>query len=135
MRRKKYKITRDEIPIRVLQSIIHLLPDNIDINSIEITALEYHEYTPNECIYKEFIARLKRYVAINGNKKVSRKQLSIIGKISAPTIDKMSGTLLLLPKIGINANYGDYFNKDAKRIKYDLQYIIDAEKYYANFEK
>ena len=138
MRRKKISIHISELTDDIRSSLVGFINDrfnNIDINSITITGMELHEYTPRT--FGAFIENIRLYVDINGNKVVNKRQLAKIGKITRPTLDKMIQEMLVVPRefceCGvINRDYYIYYMKHKEELSYrehdrfDLCEIIES---------
>lgn len=138
MRRKKISIHISELTDDIRSSLVGFINDrfnNVDINSITITGMEQHEYTPRT--FGTFIENIRLYVDINGNKVVNKRQLAKIGKITRPTLDKMIQEMLVVPRAFcecgvINRDYYIYYMKHKEELSYiehdrfDLCEIIES---------
>ena len=115
MRRKKITVSVNELPEEIKTGVIEYIEKkngNMDNSTLMIVGLEQHIYTP-KC-HIDFIKRLKKYVHINGNRIVCKKELAAIGGISRPTIDKMIDNGVILSEYGFKLR--DYFERE-KRYK------------------
>lgn len=93
---------------------------DVDADTIEITALVRHEYTPKT--FARFVCNVQRYIAANGNRRVNRQELTAIGKTTRPTLNKWAREMLIVP-----AGFREW--KECNRMYYTQRMKSAAECY------
>lgn len=98
MRRKQITIPIGTLSDRLRGKLIAAIKrqhTDIDADTIEITALVRHEYTPKTFV--RFVCNVQRYIAANGNRRVNKQELAAIGKTTRPTLNKWAREMLIVP--------------------------------------
>lgn len=144
MRRKQITIQINMLSDRLRGKVIAALKKqhaDIDVDTIEITALVRHEYTPKT--FTRFVCNVQRYIAVNGNRRVNKQELAAIGKTTRPTLDKWIREMLVVPAglrewekinhamcdaLGIKSAGECYMPCGVNKNEFDLQEIVDYSK-------
>lgn len=98
MRRKRITIPINTLSDRLRGKLIAAVKKqhtDVDADTIEITALVRHEYTPKT--FARFVCNVQHYIAANGNRRVNRQELARIGKTTRPTLNKWAREMLIVP--------------------------------------
>lgn len=147
MRRKRITIPINALSDRLRGKLIAAVKKqhtDVDADTIEITALVQHKYTPKT--FARFVCNVQRYIAANGNRRVNRQELARIGKTTRPTLNKWIREILIVPAgfreweesnriyymQRMKSASDCYMPKGVNKNEFDLQEIVSYSK---NFTK